>query len=518
MRALQTHPMVATSGAGLLSIKRKSAGCGNWIGRANKRRYSCNAMSTVITNSSKTSTEEQTTPSEIDQTKSAHRQELLDAGKAKRQSMPRYAHGTWKAAVGRPDPLSILRAADAARLPELVPIRYGRMLQSPFTFYRGSAAVMASDLSETPTIGLKVQACGDCHLMNFGGFATPERNIIFDINDFDETLPAPWEWDVKRLAASFVLAARSNGLADDEAKDIAVQCIRSYRKGMRQFAQLGCLQLWYTRFDGASFLDELDDPKVRAAIARRIEKQVQKNTSSVAYPKLAENRFGQIRIKDAPPLIFHPQGTDTAEFRNLAGDVLSRYRETLPEDRRILFDRYRFVDAAIKVVGIGSVGTRCWIALLISAADDPLFLQLKQAGPSVLEPYAGKSAYSHNGQRVVIGQRLMQAASDIFLGWTTGPAGDFYVRQLRDAKISPAVETFDAPLFASYATVCGRNLARAHAKSGDAWTIAGYLGKSDEFDEAVGEFAMAYADQAERDHAALKEAVRRGDIEVYLER
>lgn len=437
------------------------------------------------------------------------------AGKEKRAAVPRDAHAAFKRDASRVDPIAILQAADANRMPELVPIRYGRMLQSPFAFYRGSAAVMAADLNPTPNIGVYVQACGDCHLMNFGGFATPERNIVFDINDFDETLPAPWEWDVKRLGASFVLAARSNGLQDDDAVDIASVCAQSYRKAMREYAQTDPLQVWYTKMDVQAVLDELPDAKTKAQVERRIEKVAGRRSADVDYPKLAESAHGHIRIKDAPPLIFHPEQARSDEFRKNAKDVLAGYRETLPDDRRVLLDRYEFVDAAIKVVGIGSVGTRCWIALMMSASNDPLFLQLKQATHSVLEPYAGKCAYAHCGQRVVVGQRLMQAASDIFLGWTTGPAGDFYVRQLRDAKMSPLVETFSHAMFDAYAVLCGRNLARAHAKSGDARTIAGYLGKSDQFDEAIAKFSVAYADQAERDHAALEEAVRRGTIEVY---
>lgn len=459
----------------------------------------------------------ETTRGEIGMPRDASPQDLVDAGKAKRDAVPRDVHGSWKRSSSRVDPLAILRAADSGRLPELIPIRYGRMLQSPFAFYRGSAAVMAADLADTPVIEVTVQACGDCHLKNFGGFATPERNIVFDINDFDETLPAPWEWDVKRLATSFVLAARSNHLPDKEAEEFAVQCVRGYRKAIRQFSDLSSLDLWYTRLDFNAFLAEIPDPKLRSQVERRVEKAAAQRGSNVDYPKLAQSTHGQIHIRDAPPLIFHPEGARSAEFRQTAEEILMRYRESLPEDRKILLDRYRFVDAAIKVVGIGSVGTRCWIALMMSSSNEPLFLQLKQAGPSVLEPYAGKSVYAHNGQRVVVGQRLMQAASDIFLGWTTGPAGDFYVRQLRDAKISPLVETFDALMFSTYAKMCGRNLARAHAKSGNPWTIGGYLGKSDQFDVAIGKFAMAYADQAERDHASLSAAVKRGAIEVYQE-
>jgi uncharacterized protein (DUF2252 family) len=424
-------------------------------------------------------------------------------------------HGKLKLSPQR-DPLGILRQSDGARLPELVPIRYGRMMRSPFAFFRGSAAIMAADLAGSPVSGLRVQACGDCHLKNFGGFATPERHILFDINDFDETLPAPWEWDVKRLATSFVLAIRENGISEDVGQDVAASCARAYRKGMRTFAKLDPLAVWYTKLTAEELLASLSG-KLRDRVSRRVEKARAHGASDVDYPKLAETVHGKIRIKGTPPLIYHPDVAQAPEFGSRVEQVLREYRESIAGDRRILFDRYHFVDAAIKVVGIGSVGTRCWIALLMSPANEPLFLQFKQANPSVLEAYAGKSLYSHNGQRVVMGQRLMQAASDIFLGWTTGPAGDYYVRQLRDAKIGPNVETFDQEMFRVYAKACGWNLARAHAKSGDSSAIVSYLGKSDEFDEAIRDFAPAYADQTERDHTALKKAVKSGKIEVYIE-
>ena len=439
------------------------------------------------------------------------------AGKAERDKISRAQHAVWKARKGRPDPIDILRRSDAGRLKELVPIRYGRMLQSPFAFYRGSAAVMATDLARTPAIGWKVQACGDCHLVNFGGFATPERNVIFDINDFDETAPAPWEWDVKRLAASFVLAARSNGLSDDDGRDSAVGCARSYRQHLREFSEMNPLQVWYARLTAEDFIGSL--PRPRQKIARdRIDKATKRAGSELDFPKMAGTVGGKIRIRDQPPLIFHPELARAPEFQSVLERVFRDYRETLADDRRQLLDRYHTVDAAIKVVGVGSVGRRCWIALLMSEANDPLFLQIKEAVGSVLEPYAGKSAYSHHGQRVVMGQRLMQPASDIFLGWVTGPNGrHFYVRQLRDAKIKPLVETFDAEMLGIYARACGWTLARAHAKASDVSTIGGYLGSGDQFDEAMGDFALAYADQAERDHAALKAAVRKGKVAVYRE-
>jgi hypothetical protein len=446
-------------------------------------------------------------------TPGASRVDQTAAGKAARERVPRAGHGDVKLSPKR-DPIGILQESDDGRLAELVPIRYGRMLQSPFAFFRGAAAIMAADLSLTPSSGIKVQACGDCHLKNFGGFATPERNIIFDINDFDETSTAPWEWDVKRLATSFFLAVRENGYSDDIACDTTVACVRSYRKGIREFAQLDPLTVWYAKYSVEDFLRPLPSTE-RARVAKRVAKVSAMRGSDIDYPKLVEVVEGATRIRDVPPLIFHPDVARTPEFALSVENILKEYRDSLPDDRRVLLDRYHFVDAAIKVVGIGSVGTRCWIALLMSQTNDPLFLQFKQANVSVLEAYAGKSPYPHHGQRVVMGQRLMQAASDIFLGWTSGPSGDFYVRQLRDAKIGANVETFDESVFEAYAKACGWNLARAHAKSGNSWALAGYLGKSREFDEAICDFAKAYADQTVRDYDALKAAVKSGRIEAY---
>ena len=438
-------------------------------------------------------------------------------GKALRIAVPRDAHAAWRAFRGRRDPVAILRVADATRQPQLVPLRYGRMLQSPFAFYRGSAAVMAADLAHTPASGIRVQACGDCHLMNFGAFATPERRIIFDINDLDETLPAPWEWDVKRLVASFVLAARSNGFSDGVGRDAAVACARSYRKQMRTFCDMDVLDIWYARMDDTQAVSLM--PQSRREMGRkRIEKASARSSSELVFPKLAEAKGGELRIRDNPPTLFHDNRARAAEYAEIARKALADYRETLAEDRRVLFDRYRLVDVAFKVVGIGSVGTMCLVLLMESIAGRPLFLQAKEANASVLEPDAGKSVYAHHGQRVVMGLRLMQPASDLFLGWVKGPAGrDFYLRQLKDVKLSPLVETFDAVELAAYARVCGWVLARAHAKAGDPWEISGYLGKQEVFEAAMGKFAILYADQAERDHAALKAAVRAGRVDVQTE-
>lgn len=442
----------------------------------------------------------------------------MAAGRALREKVQRHAHAVWKRPPNRENPLEILRAADKGRLPQLLPIRYGRMLRSPFTFYRGAAAVMAADLARTPATGIHVQACGDCHLLNFGGFATPERNILFDINDFDETLPAPWEWDVKRLVASFVLAARSNGLSDADGRDAAVACARSYRRRVREFSEMSPVEVWYARVTADDILGFMPTGKIRDQVQQRIAKASDQLGSEVDYQQLTGMVGGQVRIKDDPPLIFHPDTAHAKGFQDALSDNIARYRDSLADDRRSLLAHYRAVDGAMKVVGIGSVGTRCAIVLMMSAANSPLFLQWKEARASVLEPYAGKSVYSHHGQRVVMGQRLMQPASDIFLGWMTGREGRHgYVRQLRDAKIKPLVETFDTELLTLFAKFCGWALARAHSKAGDSLAISGYLGTKDSFDEAMGDFAVAYADQTERDHAALKQAVRAGRIEVHTE-
>jgi uncharacterized protein (DUF2252 family) len=437
-------------------------------------------------------------------------------GRSHRERLPRVDQGRWRKGAQRADPIEILKTSDAERLPELVPIRYGRMLASPFAFYRGAAAVMAADLAATPTTGVNVQACGDCHLANFGGFATPERLLIFDINDFDETLPAPWEWDVKRLAASFVLAARSIGLSDASAREAAVTCVRSYRKRLAELSTMDPLSVWYARIGVEEFFKGI--PKVRQETLRqRIDRQ--RTSLDAEFPKLTEMVSGRIGIRDAPPLIFHPEITHTPEFQAGLPTLFDDYRASLADDRRHLLDRYRLVDVAIKVVGIGSVGRRCGIALLMSPSNQPLFLQFKEAVASVLEPFAGKSAYQHHGQRVVFGQRLMQPASDVFLGWFTASmtGAQFYVRQLRDSKIKPLIETMDAVALDIYAKRCGWALARAHAKGGDAALISGYLGNGCAFDDALGDFSVAYADQTERDYALLKTAVRKGEIPVHLE-
>jgi len=409
----------------------------------------------------------------------------------------------------------LLIQSNKGRIQNLIPIRYGRMMQSPFAFYRGAAAVMAADLAITPMSGIRVQACGDCHLMNFGGFGTPERRIIFDISDFDETLPAPWEWDLKRLAVSFVLAGRNNGFKEPESRKAARRCIQSYREHMHCYAEIGALEMWYQRMD--NMVACIKSRKWKKIVQKQIAKASSRTVAEHDFPKLASVKNAQIQIKDNPPLIFHQRGVGTAEYDRLVKDAFRCYRETLPDDLKTLLDRYEVKDVAAKVVGVGSVGTRCAILLIVTGDGEPLFLQVKEAHESVLEPYAGKSVYSNDGQRVVAGQRLMQAASDMFLGWTEQLGRHFYVRQLRDIKIEPLVETFDSRALADYGEWCGWALARAHAKSGDAAMISGYLGNSSRFDDAVSNFAMAYADQNERDYQALLEAIRGGKIEVLRE-
>jgi uncharacterized protein (DUF2252 family) len=439
-----------------------------------------------------------------------------EAGKSLRVKCPRTSHREVVLGPGdKRDVVELIDAQNKDRLQNLVPIRHGRMLQSAFAYFRGTAAVQAYDLAGTPTSGIIVQACGDCHLMNFGGFATPERNIVFDINDFDETLPAPFEWDLKRLAASFVIAARWRGFSDDQARAMAVQTAASYRESMTKRESTGVLEAWYSRITIAD-VEALVGGSVD--LGARVKKKIaeaREQTHEHVLQKLTTPSRGLPRIVDQPPLLYH---MDTEELGESAvAAFLQRYRETLPEERRMLFDRFKLVDWALKVVGVGSVGTRCLVALLLAAPDDALFLQIKEAGRSVLEPYTGTKKVAHNGQRVVVGQRLMQSASDIFLGWSSGPAGrDFYLRQLRDMKVSADVETQPPKVMRAYAMLCGLALARAHDKAGDAAMIAGYLGNSDQFDEAIGDYAVAYADQVELDYKTFVKAVSSGRLKTDL--
>jgi uncharacterized protein (DUF2252 family) len=376
---------------------------------------------------------------------------------------------------------------------------------------------MAMDWARTPVTGIRFQACGDAHLLNFGGFATPERRIVFDINDFDETLPAPWEWDVKRLAASVVVACRHNSFSKSEARDIVIRCVRTYRERLRDYAGMSVLDRWYNRLDVDGCIATLRNPKERAWIQALIKKAITRTLLHDDFPKLATVQDGEPRIKDNPPLVFHQRDLGLHVYDHPVQHALRRYRSTLSDDRKALIDRYEVKDIAAKVVGVGSVGTRCGILLMMAGGDDVLFLQIKEARASVLEPYVGKSRYANQGQRVVIGQRLMQAASDLFLGWTEERGRHFYLRQLHDVKIKPVADVADVSLLAHYATWCGWALARAHAKSGDATMISGYLGTNGRFDDAVADFAAAYADQNERDYRAFMKAIRSKRIEAEQE-
>lgn len=446
------------------------------------------------------------------------RTELLAAGKALRDKCPRVSHAGWQPAKNRPDPVQLVLKAEEGRMPELLPLRHGRMVRSAFTFYRGSALAMASDLQSTPSTGLYVQCCGDAHLCNFGGFATPERNVIFSVNDLDETLPAPWEWDVKRLATSFVIACRDNGLSGTTARDTVMTCVRTYRESMAEFSEMNTLELWYYKLDVDELVADIKDPNIRRRGIKRLQKERSRSIAEDIFPKLAEHRGEMPVIKDQLPTIFHAEGHPPGEVQKTVQETLNRYRESLPHSYRSLLDRYQICDAAIKVVGIGSVGTRCWVILFMASEGDPLFLQVKEARRSVLDPYAGASVFDNNGQRIVNGYRIMQPASDMFLGWTSSlQRHHYFVRQLRDIKISMRVDTFGASEMDLYASWCGKALALSHARSGSSILLSGYMGKSDVFDKATASFAEAYADQNESDHDALDRAVRNGKVKAVSE-
>ena len=442
--------------------------------------------------------------------------ERYASGKALRDKCPRKAHAGWKAPSNRRDAVQQVLDAEKGRVPDLLPLRHGRMAKSAFTFYRGAALTMAADLASTPSTGVHVQCCGDAHLSNFGGFATPERKIIFSINDLDETLPAPWEWDVKRLAASFVVACRDNGVSDSTAKDVATTCVRTYRESTAEFSKMRTLELWYYALEPDELMG-MGDMDIRKRVMKRIAQERAKSSAEEIYPKLVEHKGDKPIIKDQPPTIFHAKGHPPGEIPQDFKDAFSGYRNTLSPACQSLIDRYEIKDAAIKVVGIGSVGTLCWVALLMAGEGDPLFLQIKEARTSVLEPYVAASVFPNHGQRVVNGYRLLQPASDMFLGWTEGPKRHFFLRQLRDTKIGIRVETFRRPEMDLYAKWCGRALALCHSRCGFAATLSGYMGRSDRFDEAIAAFSMAYADQNEKDHAALKSAVRSGKVKAVFE-
>jgi uncharacterized protein (DUF2252 family) len=451
--------------------------------------------------------------------------ERIERGKAARAEVPRARHAVFEPSRERADPIELLERQAKSRVPELVPVRYGRMLVSPFTFYRGAAAIMAHDLAPTSRSGLVAQCCGDAHLSNFGVFASPERRLMFDINDFDETLPGPWEWDVKRLAVSMLIAARDNGFRAKHAERIVLDTVGRYRTAMGEFAGMSNLGVWYARLDVENALREFA-PQVRPKLVKRTKKQLAKartKDSMSAFSKLTQAVNGTARIVDQSPLIVPidqlAPGAEREEIFEALNQLLRSYRETLEFDRRVLLDQFKLADFARKVVGVGSVGTRAWIALLLGRdGADPLFLQMKEAESSVLEEYLGPSEFSNHGERVVTGQRLMQATSDIFLGWLHVESGldgelrDFYGRQLKDWKGSAEIEQMVPQGMATYGKLCAWTLARAHARSGDRIAIASYLGSGDSFDRAVLEFSKAYADQNEHDYRALAAAVKAGRI------
>jgi uncharacterized protein (DUF2252 family) len=450
--------------------------------------------------------------------------ESAERGRAARETAPRAGHGDWAPARDRPDPISVLRDQAATRLQDLVPIRYGRMLVSPFTFYRGAAAVMAADLAVTPDSGIVVQACGDAHISNFGGFAAQDRRLLFGPNDFDETLPGPWEWDVKRMAASVEIAGRDVELPARRRHWLVSECVREYREAMRAFAAESHLQVWYDRLDASELVAQFGgrlDKKGRILFAKPFAK-ARRKTSLRAVTKLTERVDDELRFRRVPPLLVplselvDPE--DARKDTDIVRAALDAYTASLDEDRRYLFETYRFVDMARKVVGVGSVGTRAWVLLFVGrGGEDPLVLQMKEAQASVLEPYLGASVFENHGERVVRGQRLSQAAIDVFLGWQRsvgldGAEHDFYIRQLWDWKASIDLSTMGESGLHAYTQACGWSMARAHARSGDRLAIAAYLGAGAKFDQAIARFAMAYADQNELDHQRLAEAVASGEV------
>jgi uncharacterized protein (DUF2252 family) len=449
-------------------------------------------------------------------------------GKQARADVPRSAHADWEPPPNRPDPVGLLEEQARTRLPELIPIRYGRMLVSPFTFFRGSAYLMAADLADGPRTGMYAQLCGDAHLCNFGIFAAPDRRLIFSINDFDETLPGPFEWDVKRLAASFAVAGRDRGFDEPTRRSIVMATVGEYRRTMTQFAGMGTLDVWYVRLDVGRMLERFAE-ELSLKQMRRLQEEVGSHHTKDnlrALGKLCGAVNGQLRIVGNPPIVTPIEdvlpGAEQAHLEDTVRRMLYTYRHSLPHDRQKLLDNYHYVHAARKVVGVGSVGTRAWVLLMLGRdTADPLFLQFKEAQASVLEPFLGRSEFAEHGQRVVEGQRMMQMASDIMLGWERivtidGQTRDFYIRQLWDAKGSAEIELMNPSDLAAYGVVCGWTLAKAHARSGDRIAIAAYLGNSDTFDRAIASFAEAYADQNERDYQRLRDAAAIGRIDVQM--
>jgi len=432
-------------------------------------------------------------------------------GKALREKCPRTSQAEWKPRSKSRDPIKLLEESDTDRIAGLIPVKYQRMAESPFKFFRGAAIIQARDLANAPVSGITVQACGDCHLANFGGFASPERVLVFDINDFDETFPGPWEWDIKRLGASLVLAARDRSFPKTIADEAVRAAAASYRERMSEFAEMKVLDTWYAQVNINALKEHFrKDPDMSARLSAK-QKQAHSRTSEAVVPKLTAVVDGRWKIKDEPPVIYHFHEF-ARDFEKQYVRFVEEYKKSLQTDRRHLYERYQFQDTPIKVVGVGSVGTRCYLSLYLADEDDPLFLQVKEARRSVLESPRGKSRYAHQGFRVVEGLRVMQATSDIFLGWARTKKHDYYLRQFRDMKVSAEVETFRPRTLVGYATMCGWALARAHAKAGDAAMIAGYLGSTDQFDDALARYSEAYANQAEDDFEIFQAALRSGRL------
>lgn len=454
----------------------------------------------------------------LEQTHILSLEERRAIGEEARLQLPLEAHAEWSPPSDRADPVDLMIASNEGRIPDLLQIRYGRMLADPFAFYRGSAAIMAHDLSHTPDSGTNVQACGDCHLLNFGGFATPERKIIFDINDFDETSIGPWEWDVKRLAASFFIAGRSNGFVAEDNHKAAWLAAEAYRQKMAEISRKPVLEAWYEAMDLDEILDRAQDKKLARFYRKKLAKATKRSAHEKEFAKLAHKEGLPARIMDQPPLIFHVGNFEDLALEEAVQTGYANYKKSLSPELSLLLDRYKIADIAFKVVGVGSVGTLCGIALLMSA-DEPLFLQMKEAGPSVLEPFVGPSSYTHPGERVVAGQRLMQAATDMFLGWSYAERWQrpIYIRQLRDAKIKPVVSVMKPLNLHGYANLCGEALARAHSRSGDAVVLSSYMGENTAFADAIATFAATYVEQNERDYEALITAERDGLIDVERE-
>jgi len=449
----------------------------------------------------------------------ASKAERYAKGAAVRKVVSRAAHQKWKPDENRKDPVSVLIETSIGRVKSLLPIRYSRMMESPFAFFRGAAAIMAADLAQTPVTGIHLQLCGDCHLMNFGGFATPERKLVFDINDFDETFPGPWEWDLKRLAASFAIAGRWKKFSNKNCKEFAWHVADSYKRNMLEYSKLSALQIWYADIDLAELIERGEDKEIKEFQQKRIKKAAEYTAHEKEFAKMTYQDGYRARIKDDPPLIFHPVEEEGKRILREVETAHKSYIESLSDDKKVLLSRYTLHDVAMKVVGVGSVGKTCGISLLMSATGEPIFLQFKEARQSVLESNLKmENKYKHQGERIVMGQKLMQSASDMFLGWTEDNQNKFfYIRQLRDAKVKPVLEIMKPRNMADYAKACGWALARAHARTGDPSLLSGYMGNSNEFANAIAKFSILYADQNEADYTKMLQAIKEGRLPIATE-